>query len=803
MSVLDTVFAKSARNGAAQETLVAHSTAAMEASFAVRDRIGRLPLRTDPVLDTCFGMIVALAALGHDQGKLADGFQRMLADPRSPWGERHEFLSLPFLAALIEQAALLPWVEIAVVTHHRALTADPVRASGRPTLDKDYEETLPPRVLRNLGQIDHEQAAELVRTLAAIGAEAGLPAHAGPLPADMVTAAHTALYRLLDVWREDVDPRLGLHAVLLQGAVTMADHLSSAHQPLDTHSPLGPDYLDTLVRKLRGNHSSLRPHQQRAAEVSGHVLIRAATGSGKTEAGLAWAARNLQEITAITGAAPRVFYTLPYLASINAMVIRLETDLDAEGRIGVAHSRAASFHLARSLGEDEQTDQQWGHAAKAVSRKAASALFKERLRVTTPYQLLRGILAGPVHSSILLDTANSVFVFDELHAYDPQRLGFILAGMRLWEQLGGRIAVMSATLPTALAQLISDTLTEPVASIDAAGWGSPPRHRLHLDTRHLTDPASIAQIAEKLRNRQSVLVVANNVAHAQLLFERLAPIARDAHPDDDPDAALLLHARFKRGHRNHIEQALKTRYGTDAPHRPGGLLVATQTVEISLDVDFDTLHTSGTVLEALLQRFGRVNRKAARPPADTIVHQPAFTTRAKAGPEYADGVYPREPVELALAILRLHDGELIDEDTAQTWLDEIYASDWGARWSAEVADWRTRVSTQLMDYRKPFHDRSHLHEQYDELFDGSEAILAIDRQKYAHRLRSGKTSGAGSAAGRLLAEDLLIPLPRWARGIWDTTLKVHVIDADYDQSTGLGATRKTTGRPVYEPGEVI
>jgi CRISPR-associated endonuclease/helicase Cas3 len=69
---------------------------------------------------------------------------------------------------------------------------------------------------------------------------------------------------------------------------------------------------------------------------------------------------------------------------------------------------------------DETADNNRVSAAhKAVSRTAATRLFRELVRVGTPYQLLRGALAGPAYSSILVDAVNSVFVFDELHAYEP------------------------------------------------------------------------------------------------------------------------------------------------------------------------------------------------------------------------------------------------------------------------------------------------------------------------------------------------------------------------------------------------
>src|SRR5690606_38205884 len=147
---------------------------------------------------------------------------------------------------------------------------------------------------------------------------------------------------------------VGLAAVLLQGAVTMADHLASADAQLHLHQPLDPVTTgNSIDRDLAGKGGGrLREHQRRAARISGDLILRAPTGSGKTESALLWAALQGTELAAEHQAVPRVFYVLPYLSSINAMADRLTDLLGAP--VGIAHSRAAAYHLDRATtGEDE------------------------------------------------------------------------------------------------------------------------------------------------------------------------------------------------------------------------------------------------------------------------------------------------------------------------------------------------------------------------------------------------------------------------------------------------------------------
>lgn len=824
MSRLTRILAKSAKPDRPAESLTAHSAATLAAAIELRRRIGRIGVVAEAVGDR-FWEIVALAALCHDAGKVADGFQDMVHGRVRAWGQRHEVLSLGFLPGLIGDDSARLWAAFGVVTHHRPLT-QPFGGGRKSSIEQMYAGRAPDAFRDMIGPVDPVVAAELADWLATTARGAGFPAapvRPGPGPAaatggaqpgpDVIAAAHELLATVIDHWRDEREDEhendYNLTAILVQGAVTLADHLSSAHGSLHTVQPIGPGFASRQADRFAAAGRKPYPHQERAEDVRGHLLLRAPTGTGKTEAGLLWAAAQVIDLMATVGGVPRVFYTLPYLASINAMTERLGQLLGDSGAIGVAHSRAASHHLAVAIGAEDDPDDEARLAAagKAVSRAAATKLFRETVRVATPYQLLRGALAGPAHAGIVVDSANSVFVLDELHAYDPRRLGFILATARLWERLGGRVAVLSATLPAALAALITEALGARPEIVTADPGQAPSRHRLAIREPRLTDPEAVDEIAERIRAGRAVLVVANTVAQAQQLYDELEPVARERYDGDggensDEDAAILLHSRFRRGDRSGIERRITTRYGTDAPRRTGGLVVATQVVEVSLDVDFDVLFTSAAPIEALLQRFGRVNRRGRRRPADVIVHAPTYGPRRgdRSGAEYADGIYPREPVEAGWRILRAHDGAVIDEPQAEGWLNTVYGTEWGDRWRAEVASWCDGFRTAFLSFDEPFDDRGGLTEQFDEMFDGTEAILLQDQADYRDALKMADKP----AVGRLLADDYLIPMPAYAGRMAkiDRSLGVAVIDGEYCPERGLTSVRGAD-RALYRPGELI
>ncbi|GAB3119615.1 CRISPR-associated helicase/endonuclease Cas3 [Streptomyces calidiresistens] len=801
---LDRLLAKSARGGRPPETLVEHLWATLRAAEALCARTGRITAVEGPLNGT-FEEAAALAALCHDAGKIPGGFQDMVCGRAKTWGERHEVLSLGFLPPLIADPALLEWVALGVLTHHRPLRDDEARGIQRLYGNDEVSD-----LRERFDRITPGAPTALLEWLRATAAKSSLPVGTGDVAPfaedDLHALSRELLEKVLHRWvMGGAAPGEGLAAVLLQGAVTAADRLSSAHGDLHSHQPIGEGFRERLERGFAARGRTPREHQLRAADHSGHLLLRAPTGSGKTEAALLWAARQVRDIAEDTGGVPRLYYTLPYLASINAMTERLGDLLGDREVVGVAHSRAASHHLATAITPEDGDTARAGAAARAVARAEATRLFRETVRVGTPYQLLRSALAGPENAGVLLDSCNSVFVLDELHAYDAQRLGYVLAMAGLWKKLGGRVAVLSATLPDALADAVGESLGEAPHLIDCPDIGLPHRHRVRTRAHHLTDAPAVEEIGERLRAGEAVLVVANNVAHAIDLFETLAPLAIEAN-DGDPDAATLLHSRFRRGDRGAIEKRVRERFGTGLAPRRGGLLVATQVVEVSLDVDFDVLFTSAAPLEALLQRFGRVNRVAARPPADVIVHEPAWTKRrgkqdAARGEEvFADGVYEREPVTLGLDILRDHDGKPADEAEATRWLNRVYASEWGEHWRKQVEEQRESFASSFLRFNRPFDDRSGLAGRFDELFDGTEAILDTDREAYEEALGS-----AHRRAGRLLADDLLIPLPHWAGPTagWDRRLGVHVVQGEYDERLGLTAVHTRGAQSSYQPGEVL
>lgn len=763
---LSRVLAKSAGGSGLgrPELLTEHSLAVRDAARAVAGRIGSPGVLASRPR---FWSWVETAALLHDAGKVAEGFQRQVRQGGERWGERHEVLSLAYVDLLTRHldAEDRKMIAAGVAFHHRPLTSHrsgDLRSMYPPVARWEHKFGRDPSPIPGRPRIQVPVARHrawltwLARQLAI------------PVPETdrrLWELTRDAFARLSAEWINPVSDEDGLVAVLLQGAVTLADHSGSAHVHLQTHMPLPRNFLSRLPTPY--------PHQRQAAGTADHLVLVAPTGSGKTEAGLSWASRQLDDLPG----QPRLVWLLPYRASIDAARDRFTDNLDpAPGQerpdIGVLHATAARTLLTRAVADDCTPGP--ADARRARARAGAMRLFSQRVRVATPHQLLRAAIAGTRYSSILLEQANALMVLDELHAYDPVTFGRICACMQLWQQLGSRVAVLSATLARPMIELIEDTLGSVKVRRAPAGT-APARHRLVLDDEPIDSRASMQRILGWLDEGHSVLVIANTVAKAQQLFAEL----------DRPDATLL-HSRFRSQDRAEIERRILRRHPERKPGETeprGGLLVATQAVEVSLCLDFDRGVTELAPIEAVAQRAGRVNRRGRHPdgPVEFRVH-----TDVTANRPYEEGA-----LEAALTALRTAPGPDLSEETIETWLDIAYATEWGRNWAAEARRNRDEFRRDFLTFPDPFHDRSEFADRLDEAFDTVEVLLRDDLDTYR----------AEAEKDPLLAAGLLIPI-RYGRlaalrtaGRAELIDRLWVIDADYDPVRGLDLTSAPAAAP--------
>ena len=269
------------------------------------------------------------------------------------------------------------------------------------------------------------------------------------------------IYAWLQVYRRfhdslgrQADPGTIVATLALRGFMINADHGASAHAPRLPQPVFAADAVLSGLRSRSLTPDRLFAHQRQAGETLGSLLLTAPTGSGKTEAALLWAACQARS----TNSVPRLFYTLPYQASMNAMQLRLGLIYGSD-RVGLQHGRGL-LSLYRLLMERAYEPAQ--AAAQARWMLNLAQLNQQPVRIFSPYQILKGFYRLPGYEALFSDYHDAVFIFDEIHAYEVERLALILTTIRfLAQRFHARFLVMSATFPSLIKEWLREALAGP------------------------------------------------------------------------------------------------------------------------------------------------------------------------------------------------------------------------------------------------------------------------------------------------------------------------------------------------------
>ncbi|MCX4744806.1 type I-E CRISPR-associated protein Cse1/CasA [Kitasatospora sp. NBC_01287] len=466
--------------------------------------------------------------------------------------------------------------------------------------------------------------------------------------------------------------------------------------------------------------ATARPVQEQAIELArtmpepGLMVIEAPMGEGKTEAALAVA-----EIFAARSGAGGCFIALPTRATSNAMFSRLLQWLDhlpgdGERSVYLAHAKAALQDeyagLMRAGNRSiEAVDadgprgipRSWRQNRSAEAELIAHQWLRGRKKgmlasfaVGTVDQLLFAGLKSRHLALRHLALAGKVVVIDEVHAYDAYMSSYL---ERVLSWLGAYrvpVVMLSATLPAATRKALLQAYTGAEAGNQAEYVGVPlpptaayplltavapssrpverqPPAASGRRTAVRLDPLSddlgelADRLAHELREGGCALVVRNTV-------DRVLEATQQLRERFGAAAVTVAHARFLDLDRARKDSELLSRFGPDAHPgaRPAGphIVVASQVVEQSLDIDFDLLVTDLCPVDLLLQRLGRLHRHQRQRPAPLrtarclltgvdwqVGASPAsLTLQGSVAPAPSTPPTPPTPVRGSVAIYRLH-----------------------------------------------------------------------------------------------------------------------------------------------------
>lgn len=538
---------------------------------------------------------VVTAAAGHDVGKISPGFEAKYP----PWAQAHKHLG-PFVGCETDHAKVSQLVfqqllrdeefygwAVAVGAHHGKIKGSRITkftlagAIG----DKRWD------------QYRRDLAHELINRF-------------GPLPSRALNDA--------ELW-------------WLAGLITVSDWIGSdekffQHDRMVTHDDRevrAQAALDTLhwgkvAVKPNLSFGNLFPHittanaLQRAAfdqiTTPGLYIIEGPMGKGKTEAALAIGYRLLA-----TSQASGLYFALPTQVTSNRIHERVQAWLE---RISVDPQHVRLAHSAAWLREDvyvPEVDEAFSWFAS--SKRALLCPFG----VGTVDQALLGVVAAKHFFLRQFGLAGKVVILDEIHTYDLYTGTLIDTLVKRLRELGATVIILSATLTAsrreqllkaAGAQVVQSAayplLTLAPERADVAVIPFTSDRFKHVRVSITTEPEAhiAAQCLERAERGQCVLWIRNTVRDAQAAFQLLRTINRQGGP-----LLGLLHSRFPLWRRDELESFWLEVLGKNSTTRPQGcVLVATQVVEQSVDIDSDFLVTDLAPSDLLFQRIGRLWR---------------------------------------------------------------------------------------------------------------------------------------------------------------------------------------------------
>ncbi|MGC4993020.1 CRISPR-associated helicase Cas3' [Nocardia salmonicida] len=611
-----------------------------------------------------------------------------------------------------------------------------------------------------------------------------------------------------------------------------------------------------LFRSRFVRDDPMRPLQQECLRIAcelpepGLMIIEAPMGEGKTEAALLAA-----EVLAERFGAGGVFVALPTMATSDAMFARVRQWVDAvSGRPGsmvLAHGKSALNEDYTQLkqrsfvdiGSDCEDSAVLAHGW-FVGKKGPLANFV----VGTIDQVLRGALKTRHVMLRHLGLANKIVVIDEVHAADSYMSTYLC---RVLEWLGAYrvpVLLLSATLPpTQRAALLEayrrgrPDLVEPVA-LDVVGYPAitvwphadlscvvAPSGRsidgVELDFIDDDDELLTSRLAEILSPGGTAGVVCNTVARAQHLYEVMTAEGRF-----DAGEVLLLHSRFMSVDRARYETRLRALLGPPGAddNRPQRLIViGTQVIEQSLDIDVDLLVTDVAPVDLILQRIGRLHRhlRSTRPERVSLprcwIRGADWATVPPKLDRGCEKVYGRACLLRAAAVLTGRQGPglnipadipgLVSDAYAEHFAvpagwEEVFA-DAESAWALHVADQRKRASDYLLG---PPHTENltirdwllaGVRDDADgvggqaQVRDGEDSIEAIVVQRIGDEVRVLPT--VAQVGGKVVPTEAC-PDPRLAKTLAQCTIRLPPFLTRYNRMSVFLRTLEDTFYPSWQ-----
>lgn len=576
-----------------------------------------------------------LSTVLHDIGKLTLEFQQRIRAGSHSGAWPHAFFSLPLLNWIFKEhykeAFLEPSLLLEICTvlgHHTQLHTNMYR-----TVTKDVR-YLKLDIAEFLGRIDG------IRATVKFGSEfsiQNIEVEPGDVPSEIGLNEISSLERQIKDFIQELmlyvseypeKERAKALYTFCQSMLKASDHMASrsfdefakSQSSSQVFGPVLKDpsrfFKDLTVREDRCVPPGMPLYNYQSDlynQAPMFVLVRAPCGRGKTNAAALWA-KACHEKYGCT----RMIVAMPTQITSNAMRSKL-AEFSSKEEVGIFHGR--SFFLLREERKklarhayDESDDLNPEDLEEVKTENYQGRVYHKPITISTTDHLVYSLVHGYSQADYALgNIQRAALIFDEVHYYERQSLECLMNVFRILRRMKIPHLIMSGTLPSFFVDKVNEENSY-ITFNDVEGSNLAPftfrrRYGECLIVESFVSEQVLDEIVRNYENKLRQFIILNTVTRAKRFYDavkkRLGPSAN----------VVLHHSQFAFDDRSKKEELVLTNRET----RPF-ILIATQIIEISLDISCDVMYTEIAPADALGQRGGRLHRGGKSHRTDSTEH---------------------------------------------------------------------------------------------------------------------------------------------------------------------------------------
>ncbi|AHF79951.1 CRISPR-associated helicase/endonuclease Cas3 [Thermococcus paralvinellae] len=564
-----------------------------------------------------FFKALAKAVILHDLGKISYDFQKKLYG-HEDWEElgefmkdtrgikvRHEILSIIWTVGLLGNSEWDAKIRTAILLHHYNEFFSEEKSLADVVLSYKTDVMKYLRFLVN-------KREELEVFIRALYTELGkqfdedfIQKALEELNDEMDFSRFSKLLDAIENWGDDISEYAFMHEpermevdfLIFLGMLRRCDYASSGDVNIETAENLGKIFSgieERIKQVVREKASVDRLWQEEvlAKYNYDYLIVVAPTGSGKTELAVLWAKNR-----------GKLIYTLPLRVALNDLYLRLSREYFEKEHVNLLHS-TAFIEYVKGTGDDID-----------VEKKVTSArLLAAPVILSTPDQVFLTSLNYYGSDKVISVYPESAVVVDEIQAYTPEMAAVFIRTLRLLKEAGAKVLITTATLPPYYREFFEELSFRTVdvleSGVDVKNLHRK-RHVIKIIDKGLfeynkelefTGKETVLSVLEEFEKNGfgSVMIVFNNVKKAMRAFEELK-----GDLENRGYRVFLLHSRLielvKDNRIREIKELMKNGKRV--------VLICTQLVEASVDLDFDAMITEISPIDSQVQRWGRVYKQ--------------------------------------------------------------------------------------------------------------------------------------------------------------------------------------------------